>query len=323
MKSEPNGSRLNCLLYADDLVLISNSTKGLQNALTILSQFCEDWLLNVNAKKTKILIFQKKCRKSTYEKQHFFINGNKIEIVNNYTYLGINVSSNGNFRIYKTNLMEKTRRSIFATRRSYLEFSKLPIHLANKVFDSLFPPILKYGSEVWGAYDKDDVSSWEKDIIEKTHVFFCKQFLGVNKRCPNAACRNELGRLPLKGLIEINVIKSWLHLENLPDDNIAKQSLQISKELSVKNLFSFTQKIDKLYERYKINISNLNDNSNSSKLTSHLKLNVKNELIYHQIKLLNTNGRLTFNSIFKKDTLKTEFLDTIKNPLHMKCINKF
>ena len=81
--------------------MTTTTTKGLQNALTILSQFCEDWLLNVNAKKTKILIFQKKCRKSTYEKQHFFINGNKIEIVNNYTYLGINVSSNGNFRINK------------------------------------------------------------------------------------------------------------------------------------------------------------------------------------------------------------------------------
>ena len=157
--------------------------------------------------------------------------------------------------------MEKTRRSIFATRR-YLDFSKLPIHLANKIFDSLFLPILTYGSEVWGAYDKDDFSSWEKNIIQRTHVFFCKQFLG----CPNAACRNELGRLPLKGLIEINVIKFWLHLENLPDDNIAKQSLQISKELSLKNLFSFTQKIDKLCERYKINISNLNDNSNCSKL---------------------------------------------------------
>ena len=49
----PNGYRLNCLPYADDLVLISNSTKGLQNSLTILSQFCEDWLLNVNAKKQK------------------------------------------------------------------------------------------------------------------------------------------------------------------------------------------------------------------------------------------------------------------------------
>ena len=76
-------------------------------------------------------------------------------------------------------------------------------------------------------------------------------------------------------------------------------------------------------ERYKINISNLNDNSNCSKLISHLKLNVKNELIYQQIKLLNTNRKLNFSCIFKKDTLKTEFLDTIKNPLHKKCINKF
>ena len=218
--------------------------------------------------------------------------------------------------------MEKTRRSIFAT-RLYLDFSKLPIHLANKIFDSLFLPILAYGSGVWGAYDKDDFSSWEKDIIEKTQVFFCKQFLGVNKRCPNAACRNELGRLPFKGLIETNVIKFWLHLENLPDDNIAKQSLQISKELSSKNLFSFPQRIGKLCERYKINISNLNDNSNCSKRISHLKLNVKNELIYHQIKLLNTNRKLNFYCIFKKDTLKREFFNTIKNPLHKKCINKF
>ena len=93
--------------------------------------------------------------------------------------------------------------------------------------------------------------------------------------------------------------------------------------MSVKNLFSFTQKIDKLCKRYKINISNLNDNSNCSKLISHLKLNVKNELIYHQIELLNTNRKLNFYCIFKKDILKTEFLDTIKNPLHKKCINKF
>ena len=165
----PNGSRLNCLLYADDLVLISNSTKGLQNALTILSQFCEDWLLNVNAKKTKILIFQKKCRKSTYEKQHFFINGNKIEIVNNYTYLGINVSSNGNFRINKTNLMEKTRRSIFATRR-YLDFSKLPIHLANKFLTRCFFPYLRTDLKYGGRMIKITLVPGKK-ISSKRHMF--------------------------------------------------------------------------------------------------------------------------------------------------------
>ena len=72
-----------------------------------------------------------------------------------------------------------------------------------------------YGSEVWSIYDKDDNNWWEKDIIEKTHISLCKQDLGVNKQCPNVACRNELGRLvPLKELADLIVLKFWIHLEN-------------------------------------------------------------------------------------------------------------
>ena len=57
-----DGLPLNCLLYADDLVLISHSASGLQNALTDLSRYCGDWLLNINPMKTKIIIFEKKYR---------------------------------------------------------------------------------------------------------------------------------------------------------------------------------------------------------------------------------------------------------------------
>ena len=67
-------------------------------------------------------------------------------------------------------LKEKTRRSIFSTCR-YLDFLKyLPIDVVNKIFNSLYLPILLYGSEVWSIYDKDDYNSWEKDITEKTHI---------------------------------------------------------------------------------------------------------------------------------------------------------
>ena len=104
----PNGSKLNCLLYADDFVLVSHSAKGLQKALSILAKYCNDWMLSINPKKTKVVIFQKKCRKSTLDKYYFQINDDKIDIVNNYTYLGINFSANGNFRDYKTNLKDKT-----------------------------------------------------------------------------------------------------------------------------------------------------------------------------------------------------------------------
>ena len=137
-----------------------------------------------------------------------------ISYVNDYTYLGVNFSSNGSFIRHKEKLQEKTRHSIFAFRR-YLDPSKLSINVCNKRFDALFLPILTYSSEVWGAYDKNENTTWEKDTIEKTHINFCKAFLGANKRSPNAASRNELSRLPLKLQITQNIIKYWFHLKGL------------------------------------------------------------------------------------------------------------
>ena len=113
------------------------------------------------------------------------ISNNRIEIVNDYTYIEVNFSSNGSFIRHKEKLQEKTKRSIFAFRR-YLDPSQLSINICNKLFNASFFPILTYGSEVWGAYDKNENTTWKRDIIEKARINFCKVFLGVNKRSPNA-----------------------------------------------------------------------------------------------------------------------------------------
>ncbi len=36
-------SEVKCLLYADDLVLMSPKAEGLQHSLTLLEQYCESW----------------------------------------------------------------------------------------------------------------------------------------------------------------------------------------------------------------------------------------------------------------------------------------
>ena len=55
--------KLNCIMYADDLVLISESSNGLQNCLNKLYNYTTKWGLKVNLKKTKILTFQKSKKK--------------------------------------------------------------------------------------------------------------------------------------------------------------------------------------------------------------------------------------------------------------------
>ena len=74
----PNRSPLNCLFYADDLILISGSAAGLQNQLNTLQNYSEKWLLKINLKKTQTLIFQKQNRKSIRDKFSFFLNGTPI-----------------------------------------------------------------------------------------------------------------------------------------------------------------------------------------------------------------------------------------------------
>ena len=69
----PNGTRLNSLLYADDLIILSRSKLGLQNCLNVLSSYCNSWMLRINPKKTKIMIFQRCTRKC----EHNFRIGNR------------------------------------------------------------------------------------------------------------------------------------------------------------------------------------------------------------------------------------------------------
>ena len=121
-----NGLPLNCLFYADDLVLISRSASGLQKQIDILQNYVGKWLLKINPHKTKVLIFQKQNRKATREKHSFFLNGNQIVNTPEYTYLGTTFNSNGSFATSKKNLVEKSRRSVFACKR-YIEFNKLSL----------------------------------------------------------------------------------------------------------------------------------------------------------------------------------------------------
>ena len=48
---------INSLLYADDTILLSNSEEALQKSLNCLNEFCDNWKLNVNHEKSKVMVF--------------------------------------------------------------------------------------------------------------------------------------------------------------------------------------------------------------------------------------------------------------------------
>ena len=52
-------SPINVLMYADDLVIFAHSEKQLQSHMTLLSEFCVKWNLQINIKKTKTMVFNR------------------------------------------------------------------------------------------------------------------------------------------------------------------------------------------------------------------------------------------------------------------------
>ncbi len=79
---------LTYLLFADDLVLCVESAADLQKTFNGLEQFYKTWHLIVSLTKTKIMVFNKKI-----VTEIFIYNGNEVEIVNQYKYLGTIFSS--------------------------------------------------------------------------------------------------------------------------------------------------------------------------------------------------------------------------------------
>jgi hypothetical protein len=60
-----NNNRVDCLMYADDIVIFSETQEGLQERMDLLHTYCSNWCLSVNLSKTNVVIFNKagKCLK--------------------------------------------------------------------------------------------------------------------------------------------------------------------------------------------------------------------------------------------------------------------
>lgn len=197
-----NDLKLCMLLYADDSVILAESSEGLQDGLDYLHDYCQRWKLTVNTAKTKVLVFARSNRLS--HDDHWFYGDQRIDVVNKFCYLGLVFSTSGNFRIAQHTLAEQARKAIFSLKNQTKQFYDLKPELMCMLFDRVIVPILLYGSEIWGLNNVDE--------IERVHVQFCKQILHLRLSTASYFVYGELGRYPLTSKLYLRVIKYWLKL---------------------------------------------------------------------------------------------------------------
>ena len=75
------------LLYADDIVIMSDNEAKLQRMLSCLNDYCLSWGLTINFEKSKIMHFRPRSTKQTVSILR--CGNNEMELVKQYKYLGL------------------------------------------------------------------------------------------------------------------------------------------------------------------------------------------------------------------------------------------
>ncbi len=212
------------LLYADDLVLLSSTPQGLQQHLDLLDNYCQNWALAVNLKKTSIMVLQNKprCQEHRYR---FSLGSTALEHTMQYTYLGLIITASGGFSMAVNALKDKARRALYAIKKKFINI-EIPLPIWCKIFDSVIQPIALYGSEVWGPLSDQSYTRWDRHPTEALHTEFCKMILKLQRKTPNNACRAELGRFPLIINMQKRSLKFWMHLKSSPTESLHFKALQ-------------------------------------------------------------------------------------------------
>ena len=107
--------KVQLLLFTDDVVLLTDSIKGLQDLIDRLAEYCKTWKLNINVDKTKVVIFN---RKQYAHQATLILDNMKLEFVTSYKYLGIILSSNGSFKPAISTLAKQASKALFSLFRA-------------------------------------------------------------------------------------------------------------------------------------------------------------------------------------------------------------
>ncbi len=242
------GIPINGLMYADDLVLISETESGLQALLDTLHQFTETWCLKVNMSKTKCMHFSR----TKITPQALKFGSDYLEATDKYCYLGTMFTKNGSLNEAANILHDKAIKAMYGLIRKVYKHKACTPDMMFQLFEKMILPISLYNSEIWGTMcfpvnpknnDFFNVSS-KKNPVEDVQVKFCKRTLGVRDFATNWAVLTECGRLPTINLIIQRMISFWHHA-SLSASPIVKAALVTNVSLSslgYRSWFSYVER---------------------------------------------------------------------------------
>jgi hypothetical protein len=204
------------LLFADDSALVAHSAEVIQKTVDAFSEASKKFGLKINIRKTEVLYQPNSTR--THE-EDITVEGNKLNSVSEFTYLGSTISSDGHLDAEIQRRMAKASASFGRLRQRLWNNHHVSTRVKGKVYRAIVLSTLLYGAEAWTVY---------RCQVKKLHAFMMRHLCSI-MRITWKDKSDKQGNTRTDGLpsMEDLLIKKNLpwtgHLMRMSSDRLPKQ----------------------------------------------------------------------------------------------------
>ena len=192
--------------FADDIVLLGNNKKELEEKLNAWHTVLISNGMRMNLKKTKTMVFTKENIKIDVR-----VNGESIQQVDEFKYLGVILGSTGSQEADINNRIQGMNKSYFPLSKIFTNKKEIRKETKTKIYQTICRPILIYGSETW------TLSQSQKSKIRAAEMRVLRRIYGATRldRVRSADIRESLGIEAVETHIERRQLGWWGHLQRM------------------------------------------------------------------------------------------------------------
>ena len=182
---------VNHMFYADDLVLMSTTAKGLQEMLAGLESYSRAKGLTVNASKSKVVVFNSKRVREEFRYGDAF-----LEVVDEFTYLGVRFHKDGSMRHADSQWAGTMVGAIQQIVRVASEHGVTKrIDLMLDLFQSYVIPSGLYAAHIWGT-SLLSLDKAFKSKVQTQHSCFLRHLVRARRGTSSWCLLHEMGQKP-------------------------------------------------------------------------------------------------------------------------------
>ena len=206
-------------LFADDCTLNAGDEQEMQQYMDKLSSACDNFSLTISTKKTEVMY--QPAPGNQYLDPQILVNGQMLQAVESFTYLGSTLSHNATIDREITNRISKASSSFGRLRKTVWERRGIKLATKLKVYQAVVLTTLLYGCETWTLYRKHERQN------NHFHLGCLRNLLHIRwqDKVPDTAVLKQANTPSVTTLIPKAQLRWAGHVARMADDRIPKQLL--------------------------------------------------------------------------------------------------